>query len=239
MSNKFLVIIPAFNETENLPAIIPEIRNILPSADILVIDDGSSDNTYDIAVKSGCLTVRHPYNMGDGSARHTGYIYAFNENYDFVVQIDADGQHPPKHLTDLLEPLIKNECDITIGSRFILDTGYKPTFLKTLGMSLFNIIATLATGIKITDSTSGFRAVNKKVIEFYCMEEFYPSHFPDADLIILSHFVGLRIKEVPVWMNQSIRLPMHRGVGIAYYAFKMLLSICVTLLREKPMPRKR
>ncbi|MFH0948007.1 MAG: glycosyltransferase family 2 protein [Elusimicrobiota bacterium] len=233
-NKKILIIIPSYNEEESIANIIREIRSYHKDTDILIIDDGSVDNTVKEAEKTGCIILRHAFNLGDGAARHTGYLYANKKGYDFVVQIDADEQHNPSYICKLLQPLFDNMSDIVIGSRFYEHTNYETTFSKKIGMFIFNTIASLVTRMKITDSTSGFRAVNKKAINFFA-GDIYPSNFPDADLIILSHFAGFRIKEIPVEMriNQK-KIPLHHGIQSVYYVFKMLLSISVTLLRERP-----
>jgi glycosyltransferase involved in cell wall biosynthesis len=235
MRHDTLVIIPAYNEEKYIREVIDRVKKCSPGADILVVDDGSADNTVRIAEEKGINVISHPYNLGDGSARQTGYMYALNEGYKYIVQIDGDGQHNPEHIPELLAPLLEGSADIAIGSRFLNRTGYKQSFARSAGMFIFNTIASVVTGMKITDSTSGYRAADRKVIEFYCDKNYYPTHYPDADLIILSHFAGFRIKEISVEMEPNPKAkPLHHGVKILFYIFKMLLSITVTLLRVKP-----
>jgi len=234
-TDNVLIIIPAFNEESYIGDVIKDVRRLYPSIDILVVDDNSSDATASIAGALGCVVLKHPVNLGDGSARHTGYLFALKKGYWYVVQLDADGQHKPAYIEELLLPLLRDDADIIIGSRFLQKTSYKNTFLKNIGVFVFGRIASLFSGIKITDSTSGFRAVNRKVIEAYCTQGFYPSRYPDADLIIVSRRAGFRIKEIPVEMRENRKpTPLHHGTGTVFYVFKMLLSIIVTVLREKP-----
>ena len=234
MQKKVLVIIPAYNEASGIAGVISGIKKIMPSADIAVIDDGSKDSTTSVCHFLDAIVLKHPFNLGDGAARQTGYIYAKQNNYDFVVQIDADGQHDTAFLPALLEPLENASADIVIGSRFLGVGQYKAEFAKKIGMGIFNTLASLITKTKITDSTSGYRAVNKKVIEYYAQPQQYPANFPDADLIIQSHFAGFKLKEIPVLMSQNTKdKPLHHGLGAYYYVFKMLFSIAVTLLRGK------
>lgn len=232
---RVLLLLPAYNEAAYLPELCRELKANCPGVDVVAVDDGSSDATSAVARENGLKVLRHPFNLGDGAARHTGYIYAMRKGYDFVVQLDADGQHDPADIAALLHPVLDGEADLTIGSRFLKNSDYRPTAAKRVGMALFNALASLLTGLRITDSTSGFRAANRRVIEFYSLPDFYPTSYPDADLIILSHAAGLRIREVPVSMRHSRKpLPLHHGLAAFYYVFKMFLSISVTLLRARP-----
>lgn len=230
-SNK-IVLIPAYNEALRISKVVSSIRASFPNSDIVVVNDGSSDNTAEIAIDSGALVVSHPFNMGYGVAIQTGYKYARDRGYDYLVQIDADGQHDPSCIPALLAPVVAGETDIAIGSRF-LGTSYRPPFARRVGMGLFRCIVSRVTGTSVTDTTSGFQAFNRDVIKFFCTDVF-PVDYPDADMLIMLHRVGFRMTEVPVRMfENSEGKSMHSGLKPLYYMFKMLLSICVTLMREK------
>ena len=235
--SKFLIIIPAYNEAENIPSLVEEIRGYFPAGtrDILIVDDGSSDRTRDAARASNVKVITLPFNLGYGDALQTGYKYALRNGYDFVVQMDGDGQHDPAYIKSLLDRVMDDEADIALGSRFLGESRvYKMGVLRRIGSIFFSIIASMITGQRITDPTSGFQAMNKKVFSFYALD-IYPSDFPDADVIILSKFYGFRIKEVPVKMRESKgKKSMHSGLKPIYYVFKMVLSILVTILRNKP-----
>lgn len=233
--NKCLVIIPAFNEEENISKVISGIRRLSYAVDILVLDDGSLDATARVAKESGAIVVSLPLNMGYGVALQTGFKYAARNNYSYVIHMDADGQHDPQSIASLLSELGAGNADIVVGSRFLGDSGYQPDIPRKIGIALFRAIASTVMRQKITDPTSGFQALNLKAVRFYCKDT-YPSDFPDADMLILSHLAGLRIKEVPVIMHKSPlgKRKMHSGFTSVYYVFKMLLSILVTLLRERP-----
>lgn len=169
--------------------------------------------------------------MGYGVTLQTGYKYAFLNGYNYLVQIDGDGQHDPKSIKDLYEAIVKNEDDLIIGSRFIKNT-YRPSFIRWVGINFFAKIAECVTKQKFSDPTSGFLSVNRKAIKLYCLDSF-PSDFPDVDVIIMSKRAGLRIKEIPVIMHApKSRKSMHSGLKPVYYIFKMLLSIIVTILRK-------
>ncbi len=229
---KVLVIIPAYNEERNISQIIFKIREYAPNVDILVVDDGSTDNTSRLAKSEGVRVFILPFNLGYGSALQTGFLYAQKENYQFVVQLDGDGQHDPKYIDDLLREAQNGSADVVIGSRFLQNMGYKTPLIRRIGMILFGKIASLILRQKITDSTSGFQVMNQKVIQFYA-GDFYPSDFPDANILILLHTAGFKIKEIPVSMYPptSKNKSMHSGIiPPIYYIFKMFLSILTTLV---------
>lgn len=229
---QFAIIMPAYNEAGRIASTIAGIRKV-SDADIIVVDDGSKDNTADEAKTAGALVITLPFNLGYGGALQTGFKYALKEGYEFAVQMDADGQHDPMSIKTLIVPVIADEVDITIGSRFMDKSNYKAPFVRRIGMYFFGLIASIFTGRKITDSTSGFQALNKKVMEFYASGA-YPVDYPDADVIIMLHRQGFRFKEVPVIMHNAAKPSMHGGIiKPMYYIFKMMISILVTLLRKE------
>lgn len=229
---KSIVIIPAYNEEKRIAAVVAGVRASLPDAVVAVINDSSRDDTIAAARQAGAMVVSHPFNMGYGAAIQTGYKYARDKGYDFLVQLDADGQHDPACIPALLAPVISGEADIVIGSRF-LGTSYRPPLARRAGMALFRRIVCLVTGEAITDTTSGFQAFNRDVIRFFASDVF-PVDYPDADMLIMLHRAEFRISEVPVRMYENSEgKSMHSGFKPLYYIFKMLLSIGVTLMREK------
>jgi len=234
---KILVLIPAYNEASCIADVISRIRTVVPEYDILVVNDGSKDVTAVKAEEAGAIVVSHPFNMGYGVAIQTGYKYADAQGYDVVVQIDGDGQHDPSCIPALLKPVLSHETDFAIGSRFLKEGNYTPDWARKLGMNLFRIIVSWKTGIRITDSTSGFQAFNRNVIRFFTCETF-PNDYPDADVLITLHLAGFRIMEVPVRMTMNVNgTSMHSGLMPIYYTFKMLLSISVLLFRKKHAER--
>jgi len=241
MDNKkaeILVIIPAYNEEKSIEKVIKGVKESAPEVDIVVIDDGSTDNTAKAARKCGVKVISHSINLGYGIALQTGYKYALRFPYRIIVQLDADGQHSPTCIHSLTNVLRNNSVDVVIGSRFLGNRKYSGSWIRKLGMKIFSVITSLIAGERITDTSSGFRALKREVIDFFAHID-YPSDYQDADLIILTHSAGFCIKEIPVAMNErKSGKSVLAGTKLIYYGFKMLLSIMVTLLREKPHKKR-
>ncbi len=226
-----VVVIPAYNESASIAEVIAGVKEQLPDARIVVVDDRSSDDTAEVARKAGALVVRLPINLGDGGARQAGFKYARRLGADWVIQMDGDGQHRPESIPALLAPILADEADLVIGSRFLGEGNYRPHISRLIGMRLFGKIASWATGLPITDPTSGFRAMNRRAYNFFCSSA-YPQQYPDADVLISAHKAGLRLIEVPVLMRENLTgHTIHAGIRPIYYVYKMMLSIFVTLLR--------
>jgi glycosyltransferase involved in cell wall biosynthesis len=228
-----LVVVPAFNEEKNLPAVIEETRTAQPEALILVVDDGSTDGTAEVARVSGARVVSLPFNLGYGVAVQTGFRFAVRGGFQRIVLLDGDGQHDPSCIQTLLEGL--NDADVVRGSRFLGSASYRIPATRRVGMVLFGAVAAFFTGDRVTDVTSGYQALNARAVRF--LADHYPSDYPDADTVILIKRAGLTSKEVPVRMRERLSgTPMVSLPKSFYYVFKMCLSILVTLLREKPKP---
>jgi len=240
---KALVIIPAYNECKNIGKVIKGIREIDQAIDVLVIDDGSSDGTAFHARSNGARVITLLSNMGYGVALQAGYKYAYQNGYDCLVQLDADCQHDPVYIPELLRVITSGETDLVLGSRFLQKGLAKdknvcehvPGIFRKLGIRLFAFLTTLLVGFKVTDPTSGYQAINRDLITFFT-HDFFPSDYPDADVIVLAHRAGFKIKELPmVIYEKNSGNSMHCGVRPVYYGFKMLLSLLMTLLRHKPV----
>lgn len=230
---KTLVIIPAFNEAPRIARVIADVRAALANTDIVVVNDGSRDDTARGAREAGARVLTLPFNLGYGVALQTGYKYALAYGYDFVLQMDADGQHEARDLPKLLAAVQSERADVAIGSRFLNGTPYHATFARRAGMKLFAAIASALTRTHVTDPTSGFQALNRRVVEYYASSA-YPVDYPDADVLLMLHYAGFRFTEVPVTMYPSARgQSMHDGLRPLYYIFKMFLSIFMVLLRGK------
>lgn len=235
-----IIVIPAYNEEKNIEPIIKNIRGKVPDVDILVIDDGSIDRTARTAEKAGAIALRLPFNMGYGAALQTGFKYALMKRYRYVVQMDADGQHDPDSIRILLNEIKKEDADVVIGSRFLDEkSNYNAPLIRRMGIGLFGKIASIVTGLIVSDPTSGFQALNRDALRFYS-SKYYPVDYPDADVIIMLHRAGLRVKEVSVVMHNRLEgTSMHSGIiKPMYYVFKMFLSMFVTLLRRDKFVRR-
>ncbi|MEJ2491152.1 MAG: glycosyltransferase family 2 protein [Desulfuromonadales bacterium] len=233
-----MILVPAFNEGDRIAEVILSARQSYPDYDVIVVNDGSQDDTAQKAGEAGATVINHLDNMGYGVAIQTGYKYAQRKGYDFLVQIDGDGQHDPAGIADLLRPVIAGETDFALGSRFLSRQSYEPSLARRSGMRLFRHIVSWCIGQRITDSTSGFQAFNRAVIGFFTTSAF-PSDYPDADMLLTLHRAGYSIREVPVRMfASSSGKSMHGGWKPLYYLFKMLLSVFVTLLRKRESGRE-
>lgn len=227
------IIIPAYNEQVKIAAVVARARTALAGAAVVVINDGSTDQTARAAAEAGAIVISLPFNMGYGAAIQTGYKYALTKGYRFIVQMDGDGQHDAAYAADLLAPIVEGTADFVVGSRFLVPESYVPSVTRRAGMYLFRYLVSAIIRQPITDTTSGFQAFNRDVVRFFSTDAF-PCDYPDADMLIMLHRAGFRIAEVPVRMAASDGKSMHSGLKPLYYVFKMLLSIFVTLLRQQP-----
>ncbi len=228
---RVLVVIPAHNEEDSLAATLAEVRAAAPDVDLLVVDDGSRDGTSGVARSCGVAVVRHPVNLGVGGALQTGFRWAVEHGYDVAVQLDADGQHDPSYLPALLAPVREGRADVSIGSRFVEATGYRAPLNRKLGMMLFQAVVKLAIGRRITDTTSGFRAYARDVMQV-CQYDF-PKDFPDAPLLISLARRGFRLEEVPVRMRERQAGRSFYTLGKQlYYPYKNLLASLMALIRR-------
>lgn len=234
MSDRIIIIIPAYNEEKNINNVIHSLKKENSQFECLVINDGSKDDTQIAAESSGLATViQLPANLGIGGAVQTGFKYALYQQYDYAVQFDGDGQHLASEIDKLLAPLRNKECDICIGSRFVEKTqGFQSTFMRRIGIKVFELLNNFLINQKITDSTSGFRAYNKETIAFLAAN--YPTDYPEPETIILlgkNHFC---IKEISVEMierqggESSIS-----GLKSAYYMIKVILAMLMTAQRKQ------
>jgi len=232
-----LAIVPAYNEQGMVGRVVREIHRQAPGFDVVVVDDGSTDNTAAEAEDNGAVVLRHPFNTGIGGAMQSGFKYALRHGYDVAAQVDGDGQHKPALLADLLGKLKTSgdEADMVCGSRFRGDPGYKVPVGRRIGNLVFSVVLTAITRRRITDPTSGFRMTNRRGIELFARD--YPHDYPEVEAILMLHAHRLRIHEVPVRMNargfgrSSIDYPRS-----AYYMVKVLLALFVGLFRRRPTP---
>lgn len=221
---KFLIIIPAYNEEDNIENVLKDIKEFAPEMNYLVINDCSKDNTLKKLNELNACYVDLPVNLGIGGGVQTGYIYAQRNNYDVAIQMDGDGQHNAAYLRDLVRPIIEGEADVVIGSRYIRKEGFQSSALRRLGIRILSSLIKFCTGIKVCDVTSGFRAVNKEMISLFARN--YAQDYPEPEAIVLSAQNGAKIKEVPVVMNErSGGTSSISGLKSVYYMIKVSLSV--------------
>ena len=230
---KILVIIPAYNEQASIARVIERVKESIPEADIVVINDGSHDSTSLVAYESGAKVISLPYNLGIGAAVQTGFILAQAGNYEIAVQVDGDGQHDPSEIEVLMSRLIADECDVVVGSRYLTDRGYVTPLPRLLGTKILAAYVSLLAGQKFSDTTSGFRASNRRAIEI-CAEN-YPADYPEPESLLTFRKIGLRVSEVPVHMSKryggkSSITPFWS----AYYMIKVILAVTILSLRRAP-----
>ena len=233
ISPRSIIIMPAHNEAQNLPHVFAELNQFVPNLDVVVIDDASTDDTATVARESGAKVVALPCNLGYGGAVQTGFKYAIERDYDYAVMLDADGQHDPRNIPALLQAVQAGEADLVLGSRFLGQLEYRASWVRRVGMSIFASIVARLTGRRVTDPTSGFQALSRPVLLFFARDN-YPSDYPDADTLLLLHFAGFSVKELPVRMRERLSgVAMHGSWKVFYYVFKMLLSMFIVLLRQQ------
>jgi glycosyltransferase involved in cell wall biosynthesis len=236
---RVLAVIPAYNEEQTIAAVISEINEHLPDAKIIVIDDSSTDTTLQAAEELGVAVIRLPINLGIGGAVQTGFLYAAQHGWDYVLQIDGDGQHPASEAHKILDIVTSGEADVAVGSRFLERGGSRSTASRRLGIRLLRYMSRMTSGVSIMDCTSGFRAYNRRAVAF--LEDFYPSDYPEVETITRLARNGFRIAEVSVTMRErqggrsSIKL-----TGALYYMVKVTLASFISRFRTHPqsLPRK-
>lgn len=236
---KILVIIPALNEGKHVRRVVESVKSTVPQAKILVVDDGSKDDTRLQAEQSGAQVVSAPYNLGIGGAVQIGFKIAEIEQADIAVQLDGDGQHDPLFIKDLVAPLVSGQLDLCIGSRFLSEaSAFKSTPLRRAGIAFFGRLLKLVTGLPITDATSGFRAWNRQMITLFA--ESYPIDFPEPETIQIAKRHGARIGEVPVKMRKRLGgRSSIRYLTTLYYMIKVTLAILIDGLRANPHRRNK
>jgi len=230
---KTLIIVPALNEEASIARVVANLRQQVPWVDVLVTNDGSTDDTGRIAEAAGAIVLHMPYNVGIGASVQAGFQFADLQGYEVVVRNDGDGQHDPAEISRMLAALAADQADIVIGSRYLQNMGYVGTPMRRLGsLILANLISTIIRQ-RVTDPTSGFIVCNRRAIQLCA--RVYPHDYPEPESIVLLHRAGLRLLELPVAMKprmggQSSITVLRSG----YYMLKVILAILVGLLRPAP-----
>jgi glycosyltransferase involved in cell wall biosynthesis len=232
---KRIAIVPAYNEQGAIGGVIDEILAFDSGYDVIVIDDASSDQTSDRAREHGALVVRLPFNLGIGGAVQTGFRYAAEHGYELAVRIDGDGQHDPAELAPLVAAVAGGHADICVGSRFAGSEGYRSSRSRRVGIRILARMVSLLTGQRVTDTTSGFQALNRRAIELFAAD--YPHDYPEVEAAVMVHKHRLRLTEVPVRMRErQAGQSSIRGVHTLYYMAKVMLAILIGALRRRATP---
>jgi glycosyltransferase involved in cell wall biosynthesis len=228
-----LAVVPVYNERDSIGKLVRHLRRALPNFDIVVIDDGSTDDTAR-QVPPGTPVVSLPFNLGIGGAMQTGYRYAAINGYDVAVQVDGDGQHRPSEVLRLVNYLVSHDLDLVVGSRFMDPAKYRQTVIRKSGSWMLRRFIRLLTGMDITDCTSGFRACSSRVIQAYA--HWYPEDYPEPEVILLLHRAGFKVRELSVRMRQ--RRTGQSSISLlcgAFYVAKVSICLLLDMVRQ-PWP---
>jgi len=231
-SNRIVAVVPAYNESGAIGGVVDEIRSFDPALDVVVVDDASTDETAAIAAAHGATVLRLPFNVGIGGAVQTGFRYALEHEYETAVRLDGDGQHDPRELPKLLAPLERGDANLVIGSRFVDPGGsYRPPFARRVGIRVFARLVSLLGGQRVTDTTSGFMALDRVGIALFAEE--FPHDYPEVEATLVALRSGLRLAQVQVEMREretgSSSITFVRSV---YYLVKVTLALLVASLRR-------
>jgi hypothetical protein len=228
-----IAIVPALNEEASLGQVLEEIHAADPELEVVVVDDGSTDRTSAVAASAGARVVTLPYNIGIGGAVQTGYQYALEHGFELAIQVDGDGQHDPSEIERVIEPVLDGRADLVVGTRFAAGGGYRGTRVRRIGIRIFAAVVSLMVGQRVSDTTSGFRAVNGKALRLFAAE--YPHDYPEVESIVLLSRHGLRMLEVPVQMRvRETGASSITALRAAYYMIKVLLALFIGLFRRYP-----
>ena len=232
----YLAVVPAYNEAQTIGRVVSSIAEQAAAFDVLVVDDGSTDATGEVAARAGARVVRLPFNLGIGGAVQTGFTYALENGYDYVVQVDGDGQHLPEEIPKLVAAMAEDpSLDMVCGSRFLTKGEYPAPISRRTGIHIFAFALSRIMGRRVSDPTSGFRLYNRRGIALFARD--YPHDYPEVEAVLMVHFHRLKMREIPVRM-------LERGGGVSsirsgksvYYMLKVLLAIFVGLARARPVP---
>ena len=233
MSERIVAVVPAFNEAGAIRRVVEEIRAVDPGIDVVVVDDASTDDTAAIAEACGAVVLRLPFNVGIGGAVQTGLRWAREEGYDLAVRLDGDGQHDAREIPRILEPVRSGTADLVVGSRFVEGGSYRPPFARRVGIRVFARLVSLLCGQRVTDTTSGFIALDRRGIELFAAV--YPHDYPEVEATLVALRSGLRLGQVQVEMRErETGSSSITFVQSAYYLVKVTLALLVASLRRYP-----
>ena len=232
--SRIVAIVPAWNESGAIGKVVDEIKGFDSAIDVVVIDDCSTDDTAEVAESRGATVLRLPFNVGIGGAVQTGFRYALEEGYEVAVRLDGDGQHAASEITKILGPVDAGGADLVIGSRFVDPDGtYRPPFARRIGIGVFARLVSILGGQRVTDTTSGFVALDRTGIELFARE--FPHDYPEVEATLVALRSGLRVTQVQVDMRErttgSSSITFVRSL---YYIIKVMLALLVASLRRYP-----
>lgn len=227
--SKYLIIIPAYNEADNIEKVVNNLIQNYPQYDYVIINDGSTDDTEKVCLKNGYQTLSLPINLGIGGAVQTGYCYARDNDYDIAVQIDGDGQHDVAFLEEMIGVIERGQADIVIGSRFVEKEGFQSSRLRRAGINFLSNLAWFLTGVRVKDITSGYRVINRRFIQVFAGD--YPADYPEPEAVVIAAVHGGRIAEHPVVMrereNGESSITIKRSF---YYMIKVTIAMLIRRL---------
>jgi len=231
-----VAIVPAYNEERNIVRVLAELRALDPGLEVVVISDGSTDRTVEVAAEAGAHVLRLPFNLGIGGAVQTGFQYAWEQGYELAVRLDGDGQHDPSQLAVIVAPVVAGDADICVGSRFLGNGAYRSSAARRVGIRLLARVVSTIAHQRLTDTTSGFQALNRRGIALYAAD--LPRDYPEVEGMVMAVRHRLRVVEVPVTMREREHGRSSIGaIASIYYMIKVMLAIFVDLFRRRaPMP---
>jgi glycosyltransferase involved in cell wall biosynthesis len=235
-SKRHLAVVPAYNESATIAHVVERLRAEAPHFDVVVIDDGSTDDTTELAEAAGATVVKLPFNLGIGGAVQAGFVYALENGYEFMAQVDGDGQHEAGELDRLTEAMGDGSgLDMVCGSRFLSnDFEYPAPISRRTGIHIFAFLLSRIVGQKVSDPTSGFRLYNRRAITLFARD--YPHDYPEVEAVLMLHHHRLTMKEIPVQMRERGGGQSSISTGkSAYYMIKVLLALFVGLARARPV----
>lgn len=234
---KTLVIVPAFNEAQNITQVVQDLKRHIPEADIVVVNDCSTDKTKEVLKRENYNYIDLPINLGIGGGVQTGYCYALERGYDIAVQFDGDGQHDARYLKELIAPIKDGQADVVVGSRFIKKEGFQSSAMRRLGINFLSGLIDLLCGVKVRDVTSGMRAVNRRMIEQFAAD--YAQDYPEPEAILAAGLAGAKIMEVPVQMRERQGgVSSINPVRSVYYMIKVSLALILSRLAQGRRQKK-
>lgn len=235
--DRVLVILPAWNEQEALPAVLDDLQSALPAVDILVVNDGSTDRTGEVARRGRTMVLDLPINLGVGGAMRAGYKFAWREGYDVAIQLDADGQHDPREVPNLLAAMASEQADVVIGARFAGEGAYAVRGPRRWAMRVLSVVLSKVARTRLTDTTSGFKASNRRAIALFSRE--YPAEYlgDTIESLVISARSGLRVRQVGVSMRpRAGGTPSHNPLKAAFFLARAILALLIALTRPVTVP---